>query len=262
LDVCVNSGGGGAGSGGTGGANGGAGGGASGVSLGSEFSTPVLVAGGGGGAAAQSSDGGDAGLPTGGTGSSAPNDGGQGGTGGDNATPTPGMGGAGGQFCFNGCQPGENGAASSSAGPGIGGKGGNSSVVGFPTHAGGGGGGGYYGGGGGGGGTSGGAVQGGGGGGGTGFCASALTAPVSLSGCGVTGQNSAYGTASVILTYTAPPSTNPPTPAGNDPKCKKLRRKLKRQKHNLASGITANKRAHIQANIQDTKRRLQKLGCT
>jgi hypothetical protein len=45
LDVCVDSGG------GSGGAGGGAGGGASGVSLGTDFSSPVLVAGGGGGAA-------------------------------------------------------------------------------------------------------------------------------------------------------------------------------------------------------------------
>jgi hypothetical protein len=57
-------------------------------------------------------------------------------------------------------------------------------------------------------------VDGGGGGGGSDFCASALTG-TTLSGCGVTGPNSTFGTASVVLTYTvaSPPSASITTPA-------------------------------------------------
>jgi len=73
LDVCVNVGGG-PDPNGTGGYNGGGGGGASGVSLGGDFSTPVLIAGGGGGAGAYEASGnpprepgagGNAGYPSG-----------------------------------------------------------------------------------------------------------------------------------------------------------------------------------------------------
>ena len=42
----------------------------------------------------------------------------------------------------------------------------------------------------------------GGGGGGSDFCASALTGPLSLSGCAPAGMNSTFGTASVVLTFT------------------------------------------------------------
>ncbi|HEX3563670.1 MAG TPA: YncE family protein, partial [Solirubrobacterales bacterium] len=58
-----------------------------------------------------------------------------------------------------------------------------------------------------------------------------------------------------------PPTTPAATPSsGKDPKCKHLRKKLKRQKGNLAKASTDAKRSMIQANIKNTKRRLKKLG--
>jgi hypothetical protein len=53
----------------------------------------------------------------------------------------------------------------------------------------------------------------------------------------------------------------PTTAASKDPKCKKLRKKLKRQQKGLAKASTEAKQAMIQANIEDTKKRLQKRGC-
>jgi hypothetical protein len=55
--------------------------------------------------------------------------------------------------------------------------------------------------------------------------------------------------------------TTPTTPAGKDPKCEHLRKKLERQQKNLAKAGSQAKRSMIQANIEDTKKRLQKLGC-
>ena len=49
--------------------------------------------------------------------------------------------------------------------------------------------------------------------------------------------------------------------AGEDPKCKKLRKKRKRQKGGLAKAGSAPKRSMIQANLKDTNKRLKKLGC-
>ena len=49
--------------------------------------------------------------------------------------------------------------------------------------------------------------------------------------------------------------------AAENPKCKKLRKKLKRQKKGLANATTEAKRSMIQENIADTKRRLKKRGC-
>ena len=60
----------------------------------------------------------------------------------------------------------------------------------------------------------------------------------------------------VTITYTAPTPT-----AGEHPNCKKLRKKLKRQQKGLANAGTEAKRAMIQANIKDTKKRLKKRGC-
>ena len=51
------------------------------------------------------------------------------------------------------------------------------------------------------------------------------------------------------------------TPKGEDRKCKHLRKKLKRQKAKLEKADTDKKRSMIQANIEDTKKRLEKLGC-
>jgi DNA-binding beta-propeller fold protein YncE len=45
------------------------------------------------------------------------------------------------------------------------------------------------------------------------------------------------------------------------PNCKKLRKKLKRQKKGLAKARTETKRAMIKENIADTRRRLKKRGC-
>jgi hypothetical protein len=59
-----------------------------------------------------------------------------------------------------------------------------------------------------------------------------------------------------------PPGTANPTGApGKDPKCKNLRKKLKHQQKGLAEATTEAKQARIQANIEDTKKRLEKLGC-
>ncbi|HZO76427.1 MAG TPA: hypothetical protein VFB39_00180 [Solirubrobacteraceae bacterium] len=188
LDVCVDYGG---GSGGP--SDGGAGGGASGVALGGDFSVPALVAGGGGGGAISAESGGGAGLPSGGQGAFQ-----------NPCTSTACGGGGGTQMTFGGggavdpgcseCTAGANGAGSSSAGPGAGGAGGAGDL------GGGGGGGGYYGAGGGGGSMD----LAGGGGGGSDFCASSLTG-ATLKGCGTTGTNGTFGTASVVLTYTASP---------------------------------------------------------
>lgn len=189
LDLCVGYGGGGGGSGRDSADNGGTGGGASGVALGGDFSSPLLIAGGGGGGAFSAESGGSAGLTDGGAGApgnpcTATACGGGGGT-----QMTFGTGGAG--DCLA-CAAGTNGAGFTSAGPGLGGAGGSGVW---------GGGGGYNGGGGGGGGGFGPDTA-GGGGGGSDFCASDLTAPLSLSGCGATGTNATFGTASVVLTYT------------------------------------------------------------
>jgi hypothetical protein len=48
---------------------------------------------------------------------------------------------------------------------------------------------------------------------------------------------------------------------GKDPKCKKLRKKLKHQKRNLGRAASEAKRSMINHNIADTERRLKKLGC-
>ena len=133
----------------------GSGGGASGVSLGSDFSRPVLVAGGGGSAGSYGggiyvANGGNAGYPRGQNGSS-----GFAGTaagGGGGTANSGGVGGDGGGF-----DSGTDGSGSTAAGPGVGGAGGGAGY-------GGGGGGGYFGGGGGGGLPVVGGVGGGGGG--------------------------------------------------------------------------------------------------
>jgi hypothetical protein len=194
LEVCVDSGA------GSGGVFGGAGGGASGVSLGTDFSSPVLVAGGGGGGGGQGNPerGGSAGFPNGQDGQSVfrPAAGGDGGT--------QAFGGAGGTSDANG----GDGGGFGPSGPGAGGSGGSGG-----GNGGGGGGGGYYGGGGGGGG---GVVLiiSGGGGGGSDFCTNSAT----VLGCAITsgagtgtGAGTGAGDAKVIITYpVTPPSPAPP----------------------------------------------------
>ncbi|MGH2859082.1 MAG: hypothetical protein ACRDMJ_16530 [Solirubrobacteraceae bacterium] len=194
LDVCVDVGGGARG----GGASGsGMGGGASGVALGASFSTPVLIAAGGGGAAFEEA-GGPAGSPAGTAGQE-----GAGGPGGGGGTQTQGGAGGAADSGCSGCVGGARGAGFSGAGPGAGGAASDGLFSG-----GGGGGGGYYGGGGG-AGASGQAAS--GGGGGSDFCSGSA----SLSGCEVTGSNSSYGNASVVLTYTvaSPPTASITSPA-------------------------------------------------
>ena len=46
-----------------------------------------------------------------------------------------------------------------------------------------------------------------------------------------------------------------------DPKCKRLRTKLKRQNEGLAKAGTEAKQGTIEAGIEDTKKRRKKLGC-
>lgn len=221
-----------------GGAPAGHGGGASGVSLGPDFSMPVLVAGGGGGGGSRGNAGG---APT----SQQPGGGGAAGDsasaynaaaghdGGDSLpsgslpyTPaTAGAGatgaavGAGGAGASNGGPSGGAGSAPASAGPGTGGgAGGNGSDHGF--NSGGGGGGGYYGGGGGGGGGAGTENSyvgftpyygnGAGGGGGSSFCADAYSGS-SISSCaGAQGS----GPGLVVLSW---PNPAPQTSLSSSP---------------------------------------------
>jgi Glycine rich protein len=124
---------------------------------------------------------------------------------------------------------------------GIGGAG--EDDIGTVASSGGGGGGGLFGGGG-----------GGGGGGGSGFTPTAT---------GMTnGVRSGDGL--VMITYKvnpAPPNPTPP-PAGEDPRCERLREKLKRQRNHLAKATKARKRSFIRHNIGQTRTRLTALGCT
>jgi tripartite motif-containing protein 71 len=64
-------------------------------------------------------------------------------------------------------------------------------------------------------------------------------------------------------TAKAAPETpaNPAPAASEDPKCKKLRRKHKRQNTSLAKAGSEPKHSLIAGNIRDTKRRLKKLRC-
>ena len=203
LDVCVNVGG------GTGtsnfpGGGYGNGGGASGVSLGNDFSHPVVVAGGGGGAAGfpdgvgctpcGSGAGGNAGYPNGGTGAQGEEQGG-GGTGGGGGTQTGG-GGGGLDNSYGGNAP--SGSCSASSGPGGGGS--DNGYGGY----GGGGGGGYCGGGAG----AGEGQDSGGGGGGSDFCTNSVAPqPPNVSGCSE-GPNGFYPPeVDLTYSYTAPAPT-------------------------------------------------------
>jgi hypothetical protein len=203
LDVCVDQGGGAAGA--TIFGAPGSGGGASGVSLGSDFSSPVLVAGGGGGGSefGGGGGGGSAGMPVAGPGNST-NVGGGGG--GNNTTA---MGGAGGTNSGNSGCNGGGGGQFGPAGPGSGGAGGTDGC----GDGGGGGGGGYFGGGGG----AGSGIGGGGGGGGSDFCAAAIAGCTVSSGAGTqTVAGSATGDAQVTITYMfARPSASITAPADN-----------------------------------------------
>lgn len=77
-----------------------------------------------------------------------------------------------------------------------------------------------------------------------------LAAPV-LAGT-ATSSDGLTGTASA--TYTVNPSTE-------DPRCQRLRDKLKRQKRGLAKAKTPRKRAFIQHNIGQTNTRLRVFNC-
>jgi len=203
LRICVDSDGGAGAS-----PDGGYGGGASGVGLGTDFSSPVLVAGGGGGGGRSGSvaggGGGGAGFPGGAAGG---NGGGStGGSGGDNLTSS---GGAPGTPTLVTCGAG---SATTATGPGAGGCGGANGAEG-----GGGGGAGYFGGGGGGGGTGGPGFSGAGGGGGSDFCAG--TNP-SVTGCTFTpaaGTQTVAGTspgdAQVTLIYSVGSPSPKPVPS-------------------------------------------------
>jgi hypothetical protein len=195
LDVCVDVGGGTDGQGAAYGSGGG--GGASGVSLGSDFSQPLIVAGGGG------ADGGTLGSP-GGAGGSAGYPAGS--VGQVTNGSTGGSGGSASAVGEGGSPDGSDGGAFSAAGPGSGGTG---DGTGNPNDGGGGGGGaGYYGGGG--GGTS--FTNGGsGGGGGSDFCSNAAN----VSGCSVSsgeGTGISAGTdqgdAMVTITYSSITATS------------------------------------------------------
>jgi hypothetical protein len=52
-----------------------------------------------------------------------------------------------------------------------------------------------------------------------------------------------------------------PAPIGKDPKCAKLRKKLRRQKQKLVNATKAKKQSMVRLNIADTNRRLKRLGC-
>jgi hypothetical protein len=53
----------------------------------------------------------------------------------------------------------------------------------------------------------------------------------------------------------------PDSPDAEDRRCNGLRRKLKREKGNLAGAFAVRKRSLIRANINDAKKRLRELGC-
>jgi len=59
------------------------------------------------------------------------------------------------------------------------------------------------------------------------------------------------------------PATESPAsaPAAADPKCGRLQKKLKGQRHRLADSHSGRKRSMIQGNIAGTKRRWARLGC-
>jgi hypothetical protein len=57
------------------------------------------------------------------------------------------------------------------------------------------------------------------------------------------------------------PAVASPPPASAPQKCKRLRKKLKRQKRGLARAGSQRKRSLIQGNIKDTRKRLVKLSC-
>jgi hypothetical protein len=65
--------------------------------------------------------------------------------------------------------------------------------------------------------------------------------------------------------YTVPAAptadSKPVTTGAKDPKCKGLRKKLKRQQKGLAKATTEKKRPLIAGNIKDSEKRLKKLGC-
>jgi len=195
LDICVDYGGGSAGD-----ASAGAGGGASGVSLGSNFSDPLLISAGGGGAAFDSG-GGDGGSEDGSPGELPGGGYGAGEAGGgalDCTSCTPHSGGGAGGTAGTDAADGSAGQEFTASGPGVGGAG-----AAPPTETedlgGGGGGAGYYGGGGG----SAALFGGSGGGGGVNYCASSLT------GCADNGGS----TAEVVLIYAYEgPATTVPVP--------------------------------------------------
>lgn len=177
---------------------GGHGGGASGVSLGSDFSNPIVIAagGGGGGGGGNGDAGGGAGNAGGGNGSSGSAGYVAGGGGSGGTSTSGGTGGVGGYPNHHGV----DGSGSTSAAPGAGGYGSDD----YPAVSGGGGGGGgagYWGGGGGGTGWD---AGGGGGGGGSDLCASSST----LTGCAVdagagtqTTAGDSAGDAQVVIGY-------------------------------------------------------------
>lgn len=175
--------------------SGGRGGGASGVSMGSDFSAPVLVAGGGGGGGAfgGGAGGGSAGMPVAQPGANS-NVGGGGG--GNNTTAQGGAAGTSPQPLCNGATGGQFGPT----GPGVGGGGGG----GVCGDGGGAGGGGYFAGGG--GAASG--IGGAGGGGGTDFCAVAIASCIVSSGAGTqTTAGAGAGFAQVTISYTLLPTS-------------------------------------------------------
>jgi hypothetical protein len=192
LDVCVNVGGG-SGNSSYPGQGYGTGGGASGVSLGDDFSHPVVVAGGGGGGAGRwavpsgSGNGGNAAYPNGGSGAGGEDQTGSGDLGGGGGGQNGG--GAGGYNDYNGANN-SGGSCSSASGPGGGGS--DDGDGGY----GGGGGGGYCGGGAG----AGESEDNGGGGGGSDFCTNSVAPrPPFVSQCSESGDG--FYAPEVILTY-------------------------------------------------------------
>lgn len=190
LYVCVNTG---------GGAGWGAGGGASGIALGTDFSTPLLVAG-GGGAAGRSvgGDGGNSGIPiaSSGTDGEAGNNGVAFGGGGGNNTAGHGGAAGGTQWPCAGGAIGTAGLAFGPSGPGAGGSGAPVGTCDFSGYSGGGGGAGYYGGGGGGAGG-----YGAGGGGGTSFCGGVIVSACTRSAGAGTQTTTGTGPGQAHVTF-------------------------------------------------------------
>jgi YVTN family beta-propeller protein len=74
------------------------------------------------------------------------------------------------------------------------------------------------------------------------------------------GSSAATRSRELSISATAPREPGD-APQDQDPKCRHLRKKLSRQEAKLAKATGEAKRSMIEANLEDSKKRLKKLGC-